>query len=260
MLYMITLIKVTLTCSSGGDDLSFASSSITLSGVRCHSDRVGSFRLQSANDGLLQNGKITRSGVKRNQRGPGDKKKQTHKTLFTQAPIPSHDKHTHTAPRKTKHDTNGLKRGVSSLFLWNGTKPLREHFNHTLSGEGTFLSQEKLLRPIVRHTLNPWTNKPTSEPEQHQCVSVPASAWISMRINPEESGIIAALSSAQAQAEEIIIKINVCFILEPYFLLFGWNHDVCFSLMQKHRHTMVALFSNWTVKNKQWVDVTLCYW
>lgn len=64
---MFYMIKLTLTCSSGGDDFGLATSSISLGGVRCHSDRVGGFRLQSTNDGLLQNGKITKSGVKRNR-------------------------------------------------------------------------------------------------------------------------------------------------------------------------------------------------
>lgn len=63
----MTLIKLPLTCSCGDDDFSFAACSISLGGVRSHSDRVGGFRLQSTNDGLLQNGKITKSRVKRNQ-------------------------------------------------------------------------------------------------------------------------------------------------------------------------------------------------
>lgn len=51
------LIKLTLTCSCCGDDFSLATSSIALGGICCYSDGVGGFRLQSTNDGLLQNGK-----------------------------------------------------------------------------------------------------------------------------------------------------------------------------------------------------------
>lgn len=68
MFYMITLLKLTLTCSRCGDDLGLATSSISLGGVRCYGDRVGGFRLQSTDDSLLQNGKkISRSRVKRNR-------------------------------------------------------------------------------------------------------------------------------------------------------------------------------------------------
>lgn len=59
MFFEITLRKLPLTCSSCGDDFSLASSSIPLSGVSCHGDRVSSLRLQATDDGFLQNGNKT---------------------------------------------------------------------------------------------------------------------------------------------------------------------------------------------------------
>lgn len=59
------IVRFTLTCSSGGDDFGLAPSSIPLGSVGCHGDRVSGLRLKSTNDGLLQNGKNTKSEVKR---------------------------------------------------------------------------------------------------------------------------------------------------------------------------------------------------
>lgn len=92
-------------------------------------------------------------------------KKTKTQTPLTQAPIPSQNTQHQRNHNKIKHPSLSTCSFLINLPI-TGTKKHLKHlteksFEGTQTRTGTFLSQEKLLHPIVRNTLNPLTNKPT---------------------------------------------------------------------------------------------------